>query len=670
MTDSAATWRDSLHVLKAREYAALALLWPLLGLIVSGAIVAAVRIAGGFELFGIPPVDTRKVLIDFASWAILSPGIAILAIALRPGRRSWSRLITVHVSAALSLSIAYTAIRPEYAAVRPASAAGIVAEISLRVLAFGGIVLTTWSVLLFRAMLQNVREERRIAAAAAAADQWLLASTSSYLPSVLHDVKASLPDAKHAERLTVAVADLLREQLNGISAAKWTVSDEVRLLDRIADVESLRGHRVRITVDMSRDLAGESVPRGWIAAVVPPMFVEAGDLELSIIIDDNDDALRGTITTADRPLALRDLPKPVKGIASVYAGDASSFARAASIHLTPLLVTAWFVTSAALFFRAIEHHYPVTGWSFLISPVRALMMTASVAAAVWFAPIRIVGRWRWMVAVSLVSAWFAEWIFMDAVIAIITKELVPQTILVATLFALMGLAPSTYASLPIGASLAVVRMARESAAILAREAASRSRLAELEANLLHQQMNPHFLFNALNSLAALIRNSSDAAYGFVEKLLNFYSAIAGCDAQLIDLQTEIGLTFEYLDIERTRFSRAIPVVVNYGDGSAGARVPPLCIQSLVENAVKHGKCAEEGEPIRVTIEIVAGSLFVRVENIVRPVSVRPKQGVGLILLSQRLRALFGAAAGLQVSHIDDLYRSELFMPVVMATRPL
>ncbi len=190
---------------------------------------------------------------------------------------------------------------------------------------------------------------------------------------------------------------------------------------------------------------------------------------------------------------------------------------------------------------------------------------------------------------------------------------------------------------------------------------------------LRYQLNPHFLFNALNSISALIvtRRNEDAEQ-LTEKLSSFLRSSLACDpAELVPLAEELALIEEYLDIEAVRFGDRLNVSVDCEDDACDVPVPGFLVQPLVENAIKHG-VAQSRDPVNIEIaaKIEDGQLCIRVENDVVPeVTRRPgwRSGVGLVNVRQRLQAVYGPGASLSIETREDRFRATICIPGVGAT---
>jgi len=169
-------------------------------------------------------------------------------------------------------------------------------------------------------------------------------------------------------------------------------------------------------------------------------------------------------------------------------------------------------------------------------------------------------------------------------------------------------------------------------------------LAEAQLRALQAQLRPHFLFNALNSVVAMIDRDASAAQRMVVQLADLLRAtLSAGEQQQITLQKEIELTKLYLDIEQVRFSDRLTVEWNVS-APLDAKVPALALQPLVENAIVHG-VSQRGRPGHVTIDVSreGESLVVRVCDDGPGLSkapTRPVGGVGLSNLRARLQRLY------------------------------
>lgn len=209
-----------------------------------------------------------------------------------------------------------------------------------------------------------------------------------------------------------------------------------------------------------------------------------------------------------------------------------------------------------------------------------------------------------------------------------------------------------------------LRAADRRAALLAREAQD----AQLRA--LRYQINPHFLFNTLNSLSSLILSQrTDVAERMIMNLSTFFRSTLSADPTAdVSLEEEIKLQRLYLDIEKIRFPERLHVEIDVPESLLALRVPVLILQPAVENAVKYG-VARSKRPVTVRISAYeeAGRLHIKVKDD-GEVAVEPfdgdSTGVGLANVADRLFARYGRQAG--VLHGPDPeggFTVHLFIPV-------
>jgi two-component system sensor histidine kinase AlgZ len=197
----------------------------------------------------------------------------------------------------------------------------------------------------------------------------------------------------------------------------------------------------------------------------------------------------------------------------------------------------------------------------------------------------------------------------------------------------------------------------------AKEAQILARDAELKA--LKAQINPHFLFNSLNSISALTTVDAAKARDMCLKLSDFLRTTLRLGGeQNIPLSEEIRLARTYLEVEQVRFGRRLSIEFAIDGTCEGAMVPPLIVQPLVENAVKHGIAGlVDGGTVRVSAATDRGLLRVAVENGYDPETPSPRRsGLGLTNIRDRLAARYGDAARLDVLKTANLFRAELILP--------
>lgn len=228
------------------------------------------------------------------------------------------------------------------------------------------------------------------------------------------------------------------------------------------------------------------------------------------------------------------------------------------------------------------------------------------------------------------------------------------------------------------AAFGAVTLALEAAANVAdaerRAALYRSAAQEAQLKALRYQVNPHFLFNALNSLSALVmRGQPAAAEEMILKLSTFYRTSLATDAREdVPLDEELRLQRLYLDIEEVRFPGRLRVGIDATAEARRACVPNLLLQPLVENAIKHGVARTSG-PVEVAVrawrEGDTLAIEVRDDAPARPGAASAPHssgtGVGLDNVRSRLEARFGAAASVGARALDAGFLVELRLPYIV-----
>lgn len=212
-----------------------------------------------------------------------------------------------------------------------------------------------------------------------------------------------------------------------------------------------------------------------------------------------------------------------------------------------------------------------------------------------------------------------------------------------------------YILLSLESSQAAERRAME-ARVLARE-------AELEA--LKAQLNPHFLFNALNSVSALTTSAPARAREMCVLLSDFLRrSLSSGERPLIPLREELALARQFLAVEQVRYGRRLEVEEEVDEEALGAVVPPLLLQPLVENAVRHGiGTLLDGGTVTLRVARTPDGVRVAVENPYDPEAPAPAgSGLGLSIVRRRLAAAWGRAAELEERGAEGRYAVVLVVP--------
>jgi hypothetical protein len=201
------------------------------------------------------------------------------------------------------------------------------------------------------------------------------------------------------------------------------------------------------------------------------------------------------------------------------------------------------------------------------------------------------------------------------------------------------------------------------ASVRVAEAHSLTREAELHA--LRMQINPHFLFNSLHSIAALATLDGARAREMCIRLADFLRSSLGLgERDSIPLREELALARSYLEVEQVRFGARLQFSENIQESCQDCAVPVLLLQPLVENAVKHGIAGlVEGGAIRLSVERFGADVRVAVENGFDADAPPPNRlGMGLPHVRRRLELRYGDNASLEASGREGVYRVELRFP--------
>jgi hypothetical protein len=189
---------------------------------------------------------------------------------------------------------------------------------------------------------------------------------------------------------------------------------------------------------------------------------------------------------------------------------------------------------------------------------------------------------------------------------------------------------------------------------------------EAELRALRAQLNPHFLFNSLNSINALVGADPEGARRMCERLGDFLRRTLALGArEAVPLSEELALIDRYLDIEQVRFGERLRVERTVDPSVLSCPVPPLLLQPLVENAIKHGvQNVLEGGAVRLEVRREGALLVLTVENpLAADAPARPGEGVGLENVRRRLAASGAREAKLTAGRLDDRYRVKLELPL-------
>lgn len=201
-------------------------------------------------------------------------------------------------------------------------------------------------------------------------------------------------------------------------------------------------------------------------------------------------------------------------------------------------------------------------------------------------------------------------------------------------------------------------------------------VAEAELRALHSQINPHFLFNALNTIYGIIPREAAGARRTVLNLAEIFRYFLQSEKVLIPLSEEVKIVKAYLEIERLRLGPRLETLIDVDKAAEQTLIPVLSIQPLVENAIKHGLSRRSGEGwLKLTAHLAHGSVEIAVEDFAAsPAADLPEApagaGVGLANVSRRLQLCFGPEVELKMKRSDYGARVQFSVPVSNGTASL
>jgi two-component system, LytTR family, sensor kinase len=192
-------------------------------------------------------------------------------------------------------------------------------------------------------------------------------------------------------------------------------------------------------------------------------------------------------------------------------------------------------------------------------------------------------------------------------------------------------------------------------------------MIEIELNNLKSQLNPHFIFNALNSIRALVDENPSKSKQAINQLSNILrNSLTTEKKGLTNFEDELKTVKDYLGLESIRFEERLKTEFDIHDESQNFLVPPLMIQTLVENGIKHGiSKLTAGGIIQVKTNVENDRLTIHIRNSghINNHTKRSKKGLGLKNTIQRLKLLYGTEASFKIVNENDKFvLTEIIIP--------
>jgi len=200
---------------------------------------------------------------------------------------------------------------------------------------------------------------------------------------------------------------------------------------------------------------------------------------------------------------------------------------------------------------------------------------------------------------------------------------------------------------------------------LVKEMQLKALVKESELNSLKSQINPHFLFNSLNSISSLTMIKPEQAQEMIIKLSDFLRySLSNNEEKLTSLQNEIGNINRYLDIEKIRFGRRLTVDLKGSESCSEMKLPGMILQPLIENAVKYGVHESlEESVIEISCSCNGSALMVSIRNAYDPeYHYKKGEGIGLKNIRSRIRILYNRDDLLQIRKDKDHHEVRIIFP--------
>ncbi len=191
---------------------------------------------------------------------------------------------------------------------------------------------------------------------------------------------------------------------------------------------------------------------------------------------------------------------------------------------------------------------------------------------------------------------------------------------------------------------------------------------EIELNSFKAQMNPHFMFNAMNSIRALVDEDPGKAKDAITSLSGILrNNLTLGKSQTIPLNEELDLVEKYLSLEKIRFEDRLNLAIQIDEDALTFRIPPFILQTIVENGIKHGVSKRiEGGKLHIKAAITNDVLNISVINsgeyILPEIRQDGREGIGILNSRKRLQLLYGNKASLKIFPLNDDVKVELVIP--------
>ncbi|MCH5721436.1 sensor histidine kinase [Niabella hibiscisoli] len=196
----------------------------------------------------------------------------------------------------------------------------------------------------------------------------------------------------------------------------------------------------------------------------------------------------------------------------------------------------------------------------------------------------------------------------------------------------------------------------------------KSHIKELELKTIKTHINPHFIFNALNGIRAMVDENPQRARTAITELSNILRSSINIDkSETVPLTEELNIIKDYLALEQMRFEDRLMVQYDIEDKTTSQPVPPMMLQMLVENAIKHGISHEiNGGLVKLVAALSDNILELRVENTGRLKEQQQGGGFGIMSIRERLKLMYGSNAVFNIKQSSpNVVTATLRLPVTL-----
>lgn len=331
-----------------------------------------------------------------------------------------------------------------------------------------------------------------------------------------------------------------------------------------------------------------------------------------------------------------------------------------------MAITAW---SGQWATRGDTLQMPFT-YAFAVGPALSffLVYRATASWRVWTAAAALAATVVVVGVVQIVLEYSGHYLLKAYLITDISPVIYEADVIARVLFIYIALDAFNAAVVWLLASQEQARE-QDRLAAQARIEVAEARAAALASELraLRLRLDPHFIFNSLNSVASLIATGRpDQAEAMVMKLSEFLRGVLGGAAARVALSDELGAAADYVEVERVRFGSRLELDVDCPDDLHDALVPDFILQPLIENSVKHGLASGAALRVRVSARSEGDALRLTVEDDGSGSEAALKLhgfGLGQSTTGQRLASLYGGSASLEATRSPAGYRVELTLPL-------